>query len=199
MNLGAGDETLMVGRFIGRDEKQLNLPIVRFGHLASSRAELINQGKDRGCFLQESFLVETHSVPGFSESPVFAWVPEDRVGAPIDPQLRAKYKRQVREHGAEPREFFLGIDWGHLDEQDPAGMSAVVPSWKLLELLNLEQVVEMREREFDRQRVKDEETPHGHLDTKVPKQKTRGGIEIGIPTKDQILGDLKKASRKKKP
>ena len=117
MNLGAGDETLMVGRFIGRDEKQSNLPIVRFGHLASSQTELINQGKDRRYFMQESFLVETHSVSGFSSSPCFCikiYRGSGNCTTGFDSQLKAKAKRFVRECGIEPSDFLLGIDWGHL-------------------------------------------------------------------------------------
>jgi hypothetical protein len=72
-----GDEVFMIGRFMARDESGLNAPIARFGHLASSGVEIIKQ--DRGGFPQESFLVEVHSISGFSGSPIFVRIPTNRV------------------------------------------------------------------------------------------------------------------------
>lgn len=66
--IGPGDDTFMVGRFINHEGTQQNLPSVRFGNIAQMPIEPIKQ--DTG-FLQESFLVETRSVGGYSGSPVF--------------------------------------------------------------------------------------------------------------------------------
>jgi hypothetical protein len=71
-DLGPGDETFMIGRFIGHEGKQRNTPTVRFGNISMMPIEPMRRpnGKE-----QKAFLVECRSIPGFSGSPVFIWVP----------------------------------------------------------------------------------------------------------------------------
>jgi hypothetical protein len=139
--IGPGDETFTVGRFIARDERQSNAPIVRFGHISGSGTELIERIDG---FKQESFLVESHSISGFSGSPVFVWVPLERTAKVADPQLMSQFRKAVRSYQHAPREYFLGIDWGHLEDEHPPGMAGVVPAWKLLEVLSTDEVIKMR-------------------------------------------------------
>ena len=193
----------MVGRFIARDETQSNVPVVRFGYISSAKSELIDQGEDRGCFRQESFLVECHSVSGSSGSPVFVWIPEERAFKSSF-HSNEKFEQQtmsaLRRERFPPREFLLGIDWGHLDEKNPAGMAGVVPAWKLLELLNDERIIEMcraKEKEIGSK-------PHGKLDVSNSRnQKTHPqkgkAIDIPIPTKSEVMDAFKKVTRKRKP
>lgn len=204
LGLGPGDETFMVGRFIGRDERQSNVPVVRFGHISGSKPEPIRQDKDRGYYEQESFLVECHSVGGSSGSPVFVWIPQERAFKSTfhspDPNVEKRLTSFMRTAKLTPSEFLLGIDWGHLDEANPAGMAGVVPAWKLLNLLKSKELVEMRqakEREMAQQ-------PHGKLDVKhAPTQRTHPqqgeGIDIPVPERRDFLGDLYKVMRRKKP
>ena len=95
---------------------------------------------------QESFLVEMHSLPGYSGSPVFVY----------DHHVRM-WEQKYMQVGIR----LLGIDWCHLSTYEPVlekdsenrfekingqfvrsntGMAGVVPAWKLKELLNSEEV-----------------------------------------------------------
>jgi hypothetical protein len=71
-DIGIGDDTIMVGRFIGHDGRQRNTPAVRFGNIAMMPHEKI---KTTTGFEQESFLVELRSMPGYSGSAVYIYSP----------------------------------------------------------------------------------------------------------------------------
>jgi hypothetical protein len=146
--VGVGDDTLMVGRFLNRQDKQSNIPVARFGHLSAPRTEFIDQGTERKKFQQESFLVECHSVSGFSGSPVFVDIPEDRRSFGSLPEA-ARSGRSVtltlKGRSSASSYFFLGVDWGHLCK----GMAAVVPAWRLLDLLFDDRMVAMRQAKED--------------------------------------------------
>jgi hypothetical protein len=59
-DIGIGDETFMVGRFINHEGKQRNAPAIRFGSIAMMAEEKMTT--DFGTE-QESFLVEIRSLP----------------------------------------------------------------------------------------------------------------------------------------
>jgi hypothetical protein len=59
-DVGIGDDTVMIGRFINHEGRQKNAPAVRFGNIAMMPTERIKT--DTG-FLQESYLIETRSLP----------------------------------------------------------------------------------------------------------------------------------------
>lgn len=71
--ISPGDDCVMVGRYINRDLRQFDRPVVRFGNLAML-PEFIYQ--DKRSFDQESFLVDMRSHAGFSGSPVFVYYEE---------------------------------------------------------------------------------------------------------------------------
>ncbi|MFI5352164.1 MAG: hypothetical protein ACHQZS_04300 [Candidatus Binatales bacterium] len=124
--LGPGDETFMVGRFINRDETQSNMPVTRFGHIAGARPERLDQRPYRNV-LQESILVEVHSVAGFSGSPVFVSVPFYRLKPLHDERAQRQFRRQVLQSAQEPWDHLLGVEWGVLDsalsvDASPAGI-----------------------------------------------------------------------------
>jgi hypothetical protein len=202
-DIGAGDETFMVGRYVGRDERKGNVPVVRFGHLAAAGTETINQGKERDYFLQESFLVETHSIGGLSGSPVFVWVPFERVHrGPRDGERAMQWRKEVRSLSLKPREWLLGIDWGHLDEviygDDGEqrhilfpGMAGIVPAWKLSQMLAAPEIVEMRQK-----KERNDKTT-SKLDMRQRRsQKSHAGADIPVPAKADFERDLSKAIRK---
>lgn len=103
---------------------------------------------------QESFLVETRSLGGFSGSPVFTYQPGPPRGTVL---LTGQSDKRMPD-------FLLGVDWGHLPitekvldregKQLPegwwvesnSGQMAVVPSWKLRELLDTEDLARTRWR-----------------------------------------------------
>lgn len=146
--IGPGDEAFMVGRFVNHEGKQQNLPAVRFGNVAMLPYETVRTARG---LLQEAFLVECRSLPGYSGSPVF-----------IHPLPFSAFPRES------PPPMFLGIDMGHIKDRRPVldktewtrgkrvpvddnwiveantGMSCIIPAWKVQELLNVEQLVESR-------------------------------------------------------
>jgi hypothetical protein len=95
--------------------------------------------------------------------------------------------------------------WEIPEDFDPAlseavnmGLSAIVPLYKILEVINHPELVAMRNVVKETARKNRLKTTV--LDTAFAKsdaQKTPKGVEIPIPTEDQFLDDLKKASRKK--
>jgi hypothetical protein len=194
--IGPGDEAFIVGRFVNHEGKQQNLPAVRFGQLSMLPIEPIRT--PRG-LLQEAFLVECRSLPGYSGSPVFI--------APMP--FNTMVRKEV------PPAMFLGIDMGHLTDMQPVlkkdellqngkrvpvdgnwtvetntGMSCVVPAWKVRELLYVEELVESRKevlKKFETQKVSSAVA----FDMAEPEKTTF--------TKDDFEAALKKASRKITP
>ncbi len=147
-DLGIGDEVYTIGRFVNHDGKQRNNPVVRFGNIAQMPVEPIKQ--DNG-HLQESYLVECRSVAGYSGAPVFVLIPPWAA--------RPKNPNTIRSQQFGP--WFLGVNWGHLNEWKPvcdssgrpisnhpmkvglnSGMMGVVPAWKLLEMLKHPKTIE---------------------------------------------------------
>ena len=134
-----GERCFMVGRFTTLSNEKRNAPAVRFGSVSMIPSAPITN--ETG-FKQDSFLVEMHSIGGFSGSPVF-------VG------------NSNTFHGGMAR--LLGVDWGHIhvrryvmkngkrvrDEYVDvnSGAAAVVPAWKLQELLDGDDVTAIRRRE----------------------------------------------------
>jgi hypothetical protein len=156
-DVGVGDETFMVGRFITHEGRQRNWPTLRFGNIAMMNHEPVHF-RNRN---QEAFLVEARSLSGFSGAPVFVHIPpltvRPRSGGEID--------------SLEYRWWLLGIDCGHLpkwqavvDEgQKPipqdyqvelnTGMMVVIPAWKIAGLLQDDSFVSERKGfdEIDRE------------------------------------------------
>lgn len=142
-NIGVGDDVFFIGRFIAHDGKQRNTPVARFGSIAMMPEEPILQQK-RG-FEQESFLVEARSLSGFSGSPVVVFIPP----------FSLRFKRghwEWNEGGLSPETsiILLGMDWGNLHLGDEAltnsGIMAVVPVWKIKDLLEDSDVTSIRMR-----------------------------------------------------
>jgi hypothetical protein len=75
--VGPGTDTVTVGRFITHDGKQRNLPSLRFGNIAMMPLEPVAHPDG---YLQESFLIESRSLSGYSGSPVFAIYPQIHAG-----------------------------------------------------------------------------------------------------------------------
>jgi len=146
--IGPGDDIFMPGRFVNHEGKQRNLPAVRFGNLSMLPHEPIRTGRG---LLQECFLIECRSLPGYSGSPVF---------------LFSMLPTPVRQ--APPPPMLLGIDFGHIQDALPilnreelkqgrkvpidkcwaveanTGMSCVVPAWKIKELLFSDELINIR-------------------------------------------------------
>ena len=69
--VGVGDDTFTVGRFLGHDGRERNLPTARFGRISMMPLKPIKNPTTG--LLEESFLIESRSLPGYSGSPVFVY------------------------------------------------------------------------------------------------------------------------------
>ena len=179
-DIGIGDDTVMIGRFIGHDGRQRNTPAVRFGNIAMMPYEKIKIADGTE---QESFLVELRSVPGYSGSAVYIYSPN----AMQDMSMRrsgqsmaalsefnlfgpdAQRHIDLMDLKIAPKgPYLLGIDFCHLnntvgvrnaaDQPHPeglfvrenAGMAGVVPAWKISELFNSDTLTNARYELEDR-------------------------------------------------
>jgi hypothetical protein len=170
--VGVGDETITIGRFLKHSGTEHNLAAARYGHISMLPYEPVKQSKAaRGFeFEQYSYLVETHSVNGFSGSPVLMQTPL-RYREKTATSNGTRYKEQV---------FLLGIDWGHFDFNGeiidpqsreikvPCGMMCVVPAWKLIELLHVEEL-EVQRKELDKE-IKKKSKDTATADSEISKE-----------------------------
>lgn len=171
--IGPGDEVFLIGRLITLAGRQRNKPVVRFGNLAmlADSAEPIELGERE----QEAFLVECRSLSGFSGSPVFIKTTERVYEKPniptreIDRPTRGRGFAWTAREGLEEvsgtfRPWLLGIDCAHIPLWKPVyerdketetryridantGIACVVPAWRVLDLLNEEDLVKARKHE----------------------------------------------------
>ncbi len=162
-DFGPGDEAFFIGRYVDLDGESYNVPVVRSGIVSAYPAEPIFNAERNHA--QESVLVEARSLSGFSGSPVFvtysAVIEKSREGG-IDSMPFVR-------HRDESPVALLGIDWGHhawhehvrrgndvlVDTvRTNSGMMKVVPAWKLLDILDLDERLVMLRKERE-QVVKD--------------------------------------------
>jgi hypothetical protein len=143
-----GQEVYMVGRFVTHEGRQRNLPTARFGHISQLPHERIRSSSG---IEQEGFLVDIRSLSGYSGSPVFVYRTRPDLNDPSDVDNWI--------HSFEHR--LLGIDFGHLPAFGPvcgqggaglqaeqnSGMAAVIPAWRILQLLQDDDVVAKRRQQ----------------------------------------------------
>lgn len=173
-----GRDVVMVGRFIGHDGKETNIPALRFGNVAALPVEPILHPTG---IKQESFLVEMHSLPGFSGSPVFV-LPDPWRQMQIDPAMAKFVEWKITLESpylpkpvVDARDVtLLGVNWGHIESPlkrivnksgEPiedefyfsgnSGMAGVVPWWKLWELFD-DSDVESARKEIEQKAQEDE-------------------------------------------
>jgi hypothetical protein len=154
-----GTDTITIGRFIGFDGEQQNLPVVRFGNVAAANTHKVKH-EIVPKMMQESLLIESRTIPGTSGSPVF-----NTILVPGHPDF------------AIPRKL-LGIVWGYshndipiyrkkrrqlmkeIIARDNTGMSLVIPAWRLLNFLDRSDLVDDRKR-IEQQAIEDAENSTG--------------------------------------
>lgn len=163
LGIGYGDDVFMVGRFVTHQGIQRNTPMMRFGNVAMTTIEPVEQW-ERSDFQQDSILIDMRGVPGFSGSPVFAYkqsINIDHIAKPPWPLDRIHFsihKEDIQ---------LLGVEWGALfvpsnhqsglrmtQNEHPSGISGVVPAWKLRDLLYNKEVGKSR-REASMQYIKE--------------------------------------------
>lgn len=170
--IGPGDDVFMVGRFVGHDGRQRNLPAARFGNISMMLGEKIMHERQ---YLVDSFLVETRSLSGNSGSPVFVHIP---------PAAHRPGSNTIVMGAIGP--WLLGIDWAHVSifekvkekdrqtntqqgyiVQSNSGQMAVAPAWKIRDLLNEEPFVKARS-EGDAQLAESKGSNSIVLDSSIP-------------------------------
>lgn len=149
-DLGLGDEVFLTGLFHNHHGKQRNIPIVRAGNIAAMPEEKVHT---KFGFI-DAYLVEARSIGGISGSPVFVYQGIDR-----------KYSKGTLLAGTGERSstfFLLGLMHGHYNldllSEDAVDMDAkakevvnlgiaiVVPSEKILEVINQPMIKEEEDK-----------------------------------------------------
>jgi hypothetical protein len=158
-DIGIGDEVFMIGRFISHDGKQRNSPSVRWGHISMMPGEAVRHPSNP-TNEQLSFLVEIHSISGYSGSPVLVRpFPQKKLYVQTAPFNTVAYvsgvytsEDAISWHDVdEVGPWLLGVEWGYINNHDQwqnnTGISGVIPAWFLLDLLNSEELKERRKNE----------------------------------------------------
>lgn len=223
-DIGIGDDTVMVGRFVSHEGKQRNSPSVRFGNIAMMNGETVYNA-ELG-INQESFLVETRSLPGYSGSAVLVYSPCSMMDMSRKRYGRARRgglfgtgkldEHDIRALVDSKGPYLLGIDWCHIQRKAPilsrdgrpmddgwyveenTGMAGVVPAWRVADILKSEEFV-MQRKESSDQIAREHANSSVSLDSAEPHEPTQttpAGAEIPIPSQEQFLDDLTKASRR---
>ncbi|HEX8069662.1 MAG TPA: hypothetical protein VF546_06910 [Pyrinomonadaceae bacterium] len=206
-DIGAGDDTFMIGRFVSHAGKQRNTPSLRFGSIAMLPFEKI---KLEDGYMQEAFLVETRSISGYSGSPVFVYKPAKEITyvpdpSPYIPVSGGTSREAITDLVGYP--MLLGIDCGHvpsykkvldaggsplqhgLKVESNTGMATVIPAWRLAELLNTEELVMQRnqkDKEYEERQKAEKQSSSAIFDIEKPE----------IFTADTYQDALRRASRK---
>ena len=156
MDVGIGDDVFMIGRFIDHDGGTTNLPAARFGNISVMPAPIRQPNGN----IRDSYCLDLHSRSGYSGSPVFVY------------RTPGNNLAETMETGAvlKPRFFLflLGIHWGQFPEEweikdkttlseaaslkiegkvisGLSGMTCVLPSTRLIDLLNKENLKSRRD------------------------------------------------------
>jgi hypothetical protein len=147
MEMGIGDEVVIVGLFTSHYGIDHNVPIVRIGNLAAVQGEPV---KTKYCGYMDAHLIEARSIGGLSGSPVFLMLPPVRYAmqASGDPGVHRRQTIFTSGQGM----FLLGLVHGHFDAEGlnddsisedggstggiNTGIGVVVPVEKILETIN---------------------------------------------------------------
>lgn len=150
LGIGTGDEVFITGLFSLAKGSRRNMPIVRLGSIA-----MMPEGKipTRDFGEIDAYLVETRSFGGVSGSPVFV--------RPTTDTGRAMRGSVV---GGSRHFYLLGLMHGHweidpnainqvnikgVDEGVNLGIAIVVPTYKIVEVLNHPEIMAMRKQKQD--------------------------------------------------
>ena len=201
--IGIGDEITTVGLFTRFSGKDRNFPIARTGNLAMLPTERIPVKKFDP---MEAYLAEGRSIGGLSGSP--AWVRQTAY------MTLTQGKTNPIPFCGGSDIYFLGLLHGHWDVPEDVmsragveyaeavnmGISIIVPAHKILEIIYQSELVAMRKKNDDGITAELGPVADSALGERPPGiQTTPAGAEIPIPTQEQFLDDLTKASRRVKP
>lgn len=146
--IGPGDEVFLTGLFVNHYGHERNLPILRSGNIALMPEEKV---LTKNFEPQEAFLVESRSTGGLSGSPVFVYLGSMRVIG------------NTNVVAGTGRFYWLGLMHGHWDsktrgdsnlsekvrdEQVNMGIAIVIPVSKILEVVNQDALLKLRQQEI---------------------------------------------------
>jgi len=146
LNVGLGDDVFMLGRFVEKADGPINSPTARFGCISAMPSPVEQSGPGKG--LKDSYCLDMHSRSGYSGSPVFVY---RTPGTNLEHTLRTGVPDLGRSMLC-----LLGVHFGQFQEElkvsgdqhppvyGPSGMTCVVPSWKILELLDKKELKQER-------------------------------------------------------
>lgn len=145
-SIGLGDDVFMLGRFIDIDNTPANSPTARFGNISSMPHPVKQAGPTSK--LKDSYCLDMHSRPGYSGSPVFVYrTPGTNLAHTLDSGIPDLERSML---------FLLGVHFGHFSEDlkitgapnvrvtGSSGMTGVIQSCKILELLNMNKLKKRR-------------------------------------------------------
>jgi hypothetical protein len=167
--VGIGDDIFMVGRFMDHDGGVTNRPATRFGNISVMPSPI----EQPNGHMADSYCVDLHSRSGYSGSPVFMYrlpwqdlvadeirmVPHNTTPPtfsmekifgllgihfaqfPEEWELRAGVAKSKRTKAEVP----LITEGGYI--RGLSGMTCVLPAWNIIEVLNLPDLVDHRERQ----------------------------------------------------
>jgi hypothetical protein len=203
LDISLGDGVYMIGRFVHHEGKQTNKPSVRSG-IISTMADSENKVKLPNEPEQEAFLVEMRSISGYSGSPVVFHLPTDVDGWKVDRHMTVE---PDQEGNYDLGPFLLGIDVGAFNyynklyavrkEKDQeyftkidgyevkshAGVSIVIPAWKLAELLDGEEFAmarRERKKRFEQRIQHQRQIIEKHAVNEEEKELTRSDFEKAL-------------------
>ncbi len=218
-DIGIGDDTFMVGRFINHEGTQKNAPALRFGNIAMMAKETITSSNG---YDQQSFLVEVRSLPGYSGSAVFMHSPNAmndmsarREGRDkpsdkatefpiVDPSVIDTMMGFMKPKGP----YLLGIDWCHIPREarirsrdgepieegwyveENTGMAGVIPAWKIRDILDNEEF-KMHRKSADDRLTEKKKSSKVSLDSAQKEIETEATF-----TQEHFEAALKQVSRK---
>jgi hypothetical protein len=183
--VGIGDDAYMVGRFLGHEHRETNKPVIQQGKIAAPLTRLTNPETKHE---QLSILVELRSMGGYSGSVVILDPPGRILGINYcHLPVRSPVKFLETEETETETDYFVDM---------PSGMAAVVPAWKIIEMLGMDQFKRQRYEE-GRRMLKRESTKRTKpsLDDAVPKRRNR---DVLIPplNRKKFFEALEKATKR---
>jgi len=194
--IGIGDEIFIVGLFRKWAGRAKFSPVVRHGHIAMMADEpipTVNYGD------APMHLIEAFSLKGMSGSPVMV-----RQTIPIP--LASRDEDEPENVLTLGNMYLLGLVHGYfrVDEVKQvwhSGISMVVPSTKILEILDQPKLLEYEQKIVDAMKKRKDDKPvEAALDeepTQLTTPKKGRPIAIPIPSRDDVMDVFKKATRKR--
>jgi hypothetical protein len=147
-NIGIGDELVVVGLFSSHAGKDINIPIVRSGIIASMDFEQVQDVNTGELF--DAYLAEVRSIGGLSGSPVWVIKHPGDFGT-VGSQRKLFLLGCVRGYWRKDEEWISDFSGSEVDSIN-TGIAMVTPIQKAVEIIDSEELSRER-REEDRFRA----------------------------------------------